>query len=220
MLSTDSTFPSPSPCGRAEALRDYAFDEQLSQDERGAMEQHLAGCSGCVAELDQLRLTTTALRMMPDREIPQRIAFVSDRVFEPSVWRRFWNSGARLGFASACVLAAALVVSAWLYRPAQAPAVIQAEAPVKGTSQTASVSSDQGSSDQISAAVARAVAQVRAEDAQMIRAAVQESGRKRDAEYRNQMIVIGENFDRLQKRLNLGYSTMASNDLTGSGAGQ
>jgi hypothetical protein len=54
----------------------------------------------------------------------------------------------------------------------------------------------------------------------MIQAAVQESGRKRDAEYRNQMIVIGENFDRLQKRLNLGYATMASNDLTGSGAGQ
>ncbi len=205
MLSTDSTFPSSSPCGRAEALRDYAFDEQLSQDERRAMETHLTGCSGCRAELDQLRLTTTALRTLPDREIPQRIAFVSDRVFEPSAWRRFWNSGARLGFASACVLAAALVVSAWHYRPAQAPTVART-VPV--------------SSEQINSAVAKAVAQVRAEDARMIQAAVEESGRKRDAEYRNQMIVIGENFDRLQKRLTLGYATMASNDLTGSGAGQ
>src|SRR5580693_2149760 len=177
MLSTDST----PPCARAEALRDYAFDEQLSQDERRAMEQHLAGCGACVTELDRLRLTAAALRTLPDREIPQRIAFVSDRVFEPSAFRRFWNSGARLGFASACVLAAALVVSAWHYRPAEAPAVVQTEAPIKGASQTASASPDQ-----INAAVAKAVAQVRAEDAQMIQAAVQESSRKRDAEYRNQ----------------------------------
>jgi anti-sigma factor RsiW len=200
MLSTDSN---PS-CARAEALRDYAFDEQLPQAERRAMEQHLAACGACVMELDQLRLTTTALRTLPDREIPQRIAFVSDRVFEPSMWRRFWNSGARLGFASACVVAAAVVVSAWPHRPA---------AEVRTVVQTASAS-------EINAAVGRAVAQVRAEDAQMIQAAVQTSERKRDAEYRDQMIVIGENFERLQKRLSLGNATMASNDLTGSGAGQ
>jgi hypothetical protein len=72
----------------------------------------------------------------------------------------------------------------------------------------------------MNAAVARAVAQVRAEDAQMIQAAVKSSERKRDAEYRNQMIAIGENYMQLQKRLNLGYATMASSDLTGSGAGQ
>jgi anti-sigma factor RsiW len=211
MLSTDSTSPLSHPCARAEALRDYAFDDQLPQDERRAMEQHLAVCGACVMELDQLRLTAAALRTLPDREIPQRIAFVSDRVFEPSAWRRFWNSGgslfqSMLGFASACVLAAALVVSAWHYRPA---------GEIRTVVETASASPDQ-----INAAVAKAVAQVRAEDAQMIQAAVEESGRKRDEEYRNQMIVIGESFDRLQKRLNLGYATMASNDLTGSGAGQ
>jgi anti-sigma factor RsiW len=199
MLSTDLN---PS-CSRAEALRDYAFDE-LTADERLAMEQHLAGCGTCAGELDQLRLTAAALRTLPDREIPQRIAFVSDRVFEPSAFRRFWNSGARLGFASACVLAAGLVVSAWHYRPA---------AEIHTVVQTASAS-------EINAAVAKAVAQVRAEDAQMIRAAVETSERKRDAEYRNQMIAIGENYMQLQKRLNLGYATMASNDLTGSGAGQ
>src|SRR5580698_1151122 len=136
MLSTDSN----SSCARAEALRDYAFDE-LSQDERRTMEQHLATCGACVTELDGLRLTASALRTLPDREIPQRSAFVSDRVFEPSAWRRFWNSGARLGFASACVLAAALVVSVWLYRPA---------AEVHTVVQTASASPDQ-----INTAVAR-----------------------------------------------------------------
>ncbi len=124
-MSTDSS----SPCGSAEALRDYAFDE-LPADERRTMEQHLAVCGDCALELDQLRLTTAALRTLPDREIPQRIAFVSDKVFEPSPvarFCRFWNSAARLGFASACVLAVALVVSAWhrspLFDRAPAPEV-------------------------------------------------------------------------------------------------
>ncbi len=114
MLSNDSS-SSSSPCARAEALRDYAFDE-LSANERQAMDQHLAGCGDCALELGRLQLTTAALLTLPDREIPQRIAFVSDRVFEPSAFRRFWNSGARLGFASACVLSLALIVSAWHYR--------------------------------------------------------------------------------------------------------
>jgi len=210
MLSTDSTSSSFPSCGRAEALRDYAFDE-LPADERRAMEQHLAACGGCALELDQLRLTTAALHTLPDREIPQRIAFVSDRVFKPSAFRRFWNSGARLGFASACVVAAAVVISAWhlsaVYRPTEGRTVVQ----------TASASPEQ-----INAAVARAVAQVRAQiaesDAQMIRTAIQTSERKRDAEYRDQMVAIGENFMVLQKRLT--YATLASNDVPGTGAGQ
>ena len=79
MLSTDSS----STCGRAEPLRDYAFDE-LPAGDRGAMEQHLAKCGECALELDRLRMTSAALRSLPDQEIPQRIAFVSDKVFEPS----------------------------------------------------------------------------------------------------------------------------------------
>src|ERR1700683_305703 len=125
MLSSDSTFPPPA-CARAEALRDYAFDEQIPQEERRAMEQHLAACAACALALDQLRLTTAALRTLPEREIPQRIAFVSDRVFEASLFRRCWNAG----FASACVLAVALVVSAWhvsaVYRPNEGHSSIQA----------------------------------------------------------------------------------------------
>ena len=209
MLSTDSNSASfPSPCGRAEALRDYAFDE-LPAGERRAMEQHLAACGNCALELDQLRLTSAALRALPDREIPQRIAFVSDRVFELSPFRRFWNAGARMGFASACVLSAALVVSAWhissTYRPADARTAIR----------TASVSPDE-----VNAAVAKAVAQVRTEDAQMIQAAIQKSERKRDAEYRGQMVAIEESYMVLQKRLNSSYRMLASSDVTGSGAGQ
>jgi len=205
MLSSDSTFPTP-PCARAEALRDYAFDEQLPPDERRAMEQHLAACADCALALDQLRLTTAALRTLPEREIPQRIAFVSDRVFEPSLFRRFWNAG----FASACVLAVALVVSAWhlsaVYRPNETHPSIQPSVQASSVSQ-----------EQINIAVAKAVAQVRGEDAQMIQTAVQNSERKHDAEYRNQMAAIGENFMVLQKRLSLSYAGLASSD---AGVGQ
>lgn len=218
MLSTDSNCASsPSPCGRAEALRDYAFDE-LAANERREMEQHLTTCGDCALELDQLRLTSAALRALPDREIPQRIAFVSDRVFEPSAFRRFWNSGARMGFASACVLSAALVVSAWHFSSTYRPSAVRTAVPA------ASVSADHVSPEQISAAVAQAVAQVRAEDAQMIQAAIQKSERKRDAEYRSQMVAIEESYMVLQKRLNSSYRMLASSD-TGApesrpGAGQ
>jgi anti-sigma factor RsiW len=97
-------------------LRDYFFDALASQ-ERTAVRQHLSACTGCAAELDALRLTTVALRSMPEEELPRRIAFVSDKVFEPSPWRRFWQSfwmsGARVGSAAVALLAIAIFVSAF-----------------------------------------------------------------------------------------------------------
>jgi anti-sigma factor RsiW len=200
MMSSDSS----SVCGRAEALRDYAFDE-LPPDERRAVEQHLAVCGDCVQELDQLRLTTAALRVLPDREIPQRIAFVSDRVFAPSALSRFWSSASQLGFASACVLAVAIVVSAWHFSAGSRPPEIRTVV------QTASVSQQQ-----IDEAVAKAVAQVRTEDARMIEAAIRTSEQTRDREYRNQIIGMQESYDLLRRRFNMSYTSMASRD----GAGQ
>jgi hypothetical protein len=97
-------------------LRDYFFDA-LAPQERNAVRQHLSTCTGCAAELDAFRLTTAALRSMPDEELPRRIAFVSDKVFEPSSWTRFWqsfwNSGARLGAAAVALLAVAIFVNAF-----------------------------------------------------------------------------------------------------------
>jgi anti-sigma factor RsiW len=169
-----------STCDRAEALRDYAFDE-LPAGERPEMEQHIAVCGDCAAELDQLRVTTAVLRVLPDREIPQRIAFVSDKVFQPSALSRFfggfWNSAARLGFASACVLAVALIVSAY-HRPAPADV-----------------------SKQINDAVAQAVARIRQEDAQMLAA----SETKHDQEHR----ILMEAVDVLQERRNVDILTSA-----------
>ena len=104
-------------------LRDYFLQELADPHRQRQVEVHLKTCAPCREELDRLRITEAALHFMADEEIPQRIAFVSDKIFEPSPWRRwlaaFWNSGARLGFASAAMLSASLVFFA--LRPAPAP---------------------------------------------------------------------------------------------------
>lgn len=193
----------PAPNHPIEALRDYAFDE-LPHSEREAVEQHVAACGECALELDRLRVTRAALRSLPDREIPQRIAFVSDRVFEPNWFRRFWNSGAQLGFASASVLAVALVVSAWHFAPGKTTEVrtiVQTAAPAAVPQSV------------IDAAVAKSVAQVRREDAQLIEA----TEKKRDAEYRAQMMAISDNYTVLLKRNSV---LLASSAAPNPGAGQ
>lgn len=94
----------------------YVLDE-VPAGERRLMESHLPGCADCREELDGLRLTMTALGRLPVREIPRRISFVSDPVFEPSWWQRFWKSGPQLGFASAAMLAGAILAHGWMARP-------------------------------------------------------------------------------------------------------
>jgi len=93
-------------------LRDYYFKD-LAENERRLTEVHVKTCAQCQEELQRLRSTEAALLTLPDEEIPQRIGFVSDPVFEPSAFRRalaaFWGSAARLSFASAAMLSAALV---------------------------------------------------------------------------------------------------------------
>ena len=93
-------------------LRDY-FLKELTSPQSAQVEEHIQSCTECREEFDQLRLTEAALFTLRDEEIPQRIAFVSDKIFEPSPVRRwfssFWGSAGRLGFASAAMLSAALV---------------------------------------------------------------------------------------------------------------
>ena len=101
-------------------LRDYFFGE-LAEEDRQQVELHSRSCVTCREELNRLRSTQAALLAVADEEIPQRIGFVSDRVYEPSLvrrwWRGFWGSAPRLGFASAAMLAVAIIVSA-MHRPA------------------------------------------------------------------------------------------------------
>lgn len=92
-------------------LRDY-FLKELTDPQQRQVESHVKTCQPCREEMDRLRVTEAALFSLREEEIPQRIAFVSDKIFEPSPWRRWWT-GARLGFASAALLSAAILISGW-----------------------------------------------------------------------------------------------------------
>ncbi len=126
-------------------LRDYFLQELSSPQERQQVETHLRTCRPCREELERLQLTQAALFNLRDEEIPQRIAFVSDKVFEPSPLRRwlaaFWGSTARLGFASAAMLSVALIVFATT-RPAPAPAASVASISQAAIEQQVSAAAD------------------------------------------------------------------------------
>ena len=88
-------------------LKAYFFGE-LPEDERRRVKAHLDADPAARAELSRLEATQAMLGFMQDEEMPRRIAFVSDKVFETTWWQRFFASGAQLGFASAVLLAAAI----------------------------------------------------------------------------------------------------------------
>jgi anti-sigma factor RsiW len=137
-------------------LKDY-FLKELPAAGRQPVEAHLRACPACREELDRLRLTEAALFSLRDEEVPQRIGFVPDEVFEPARWRRWWGaiwgSSARLGFASAAVLSIAILVHAFV-RPA--PPAQLASRPPATTAAGASISPAEVQS-LIQAAVARSV---------------------------------------------------------------
>jgi anti-sigma factor RsiW len=177
-------------------LNDY-FLEELPPPHQRQVEAHVKTCHACAEELDRLRILGAALRSVPDEEIPQRIAFVSDKIFEPSPWRRrlaaFWNSGARLGFAGAAMLSASLLVFA--FRPAPAPVVtvahtVAAPAPASLT-QTPAVAavSEAEIQRRIQAAVDKAV------DAKTAAMAKELDNARRT------LMVVADRYDLSQKRL-------------------
>src|SRR5580700_8011512 len=99
----------------------YAFGELAAKDRREA-EAHAATCEGCRGELAHVRLTLDTLSALREEEVPRRISFVSDKVFEP----RWWQAFMRPSFAAALVVAGAIVAHGFMTRPAVDDAQIQA----------------------------------------------------------------------------------------------
>ena len=173
-------------------LRDY-FLKELPDSEQRQVEAHVRNCQPCREELDRLRLTEAALFALREEEIPQRIAFVSDQVFEPSPWRRWWaalwGSTARLAFASAAMLSIAILVAA--LRPVGQIALRP------GAPQIVKAVSDTEIQSRIDTAVAKAVAQVDARQTEKTKQLVAdlESTRQR-------LLLAADEFDYYQRRVN------------------
>jgi hypothetical protein len=173
-------------------LRDY-FLKELPESEQRQVEAHVRNCQPCFEELDRLRVTEAALFALREEEIPQRIGFVSDKIFEPSPWRRWWaalwGSTARLAFASAAMLSIAILVAA--LRPAGQIAL----RPV--ASQVVKAISDTEIQTRIDTAVAKAVAQVDARQTEKTKQLLADldSARQR-------LLLAAEEWDYSQRRAN------------------
>jgi anti-sigma factor RsiW len=175
-------------------LRDY-FLKELPESEQRQVEAHVRNCQPCFEELDRLRLTEAALFALREEEIPQRIGFVSDQVFEPSPWRRWWaglwGSSARLAFASAAMLSIAILISA--LRPVGQQIAVRPGAPqvVKAAISDSEIQS------RIDNAVAKAVAQVDARQTEKTKQLVADLENTRQ-----HLLVAAGEFDYYQRRVN------------------
>jgi anti-sigma factor RsiW len=90
----------------------YALGE-LGQPARREAEAHAGACPACREELAALRLTLDAMSTLREEEIPRRIAFVSDQIFEPRWYQRAFRSLWTPNFAAACVVAGAILIHAY-----------------------------------------------------------------------------------------------------------
>ncbi len=97
--------------------KSYALGE-LDSRSRQEAESHVAACADCQDELAELRVTLDAMATLREEELPRRIAFVSDKVFEPRWYQKLFL---RPSFAAAMVIAAAILVHAFV-RPVGVPA--------------------------------------------------------------------------------------------------
>jgi anti-sigma factor RsiW len=175
-------------------LKDY-FLQELPSPDRVQVEAHVNHCPACREELERLQLTGAALFSLRDEEIPQRIAFVSDQIFEPSPLRRwfsgFWGSTARLGFASALMLSASIFYFA-ATRTAPAPGVVATRSPAVNPSMAAVTPTPQQVQQQIEQAVSKAVAAVEARQAERNKQLVADFERRNDDTLRSVQWMAGE----------------------------
>jgi len=100
--------------------KSYALGE-LDACARQEAESHVAACADCQDELAGLRVTLDAMATLREEELPRRIAFVSDKVFEPRWYEKLTQAFLRPSFAAAGLIAAAILVHAFV-RPVSTPA--------------------------------------------------------------------------------------------------
>ena len=139
-------------------LKGFLFGEAEGA-ERERVSAHVRSCPDCREEMERLQLTQMALGALREEEPPRRIAFVSDKIFEPRWWQRWLVPGPVAGFASAAVVAAAILAHGAMMRPAtpQTPPSAVNAARIEQRLQ-------EGFDGKLRAAIAQAVAEVRSQD--------------------------------------------------------
>ncbi len=173
-----------------------------SAEERAAARRQIAEDAAAREEFERLELTLTALRGVREEEMPRRIAFVSDPVFEPSFWQRFWSAGPRLAFAGAAMLAVAIVAHGYLMRPVPVAApVVSAGLSQPDVDRAIDVAVDKA----VKLAEARAAERTKQE----VKLAVEQSEKRFTQELQMVSATMQENETILRKQLNRLYVTNA-----------
>jgi anti-sigma factor RsiW len=160
------------------------FLGELAASEKSSVEGHVRACQNCREELERLNVTQAALLSLEQEEVPQRIAFVSDKVFEPRWYQTMWRSGPTMGFASALMLAAAILAHAY-----SRPIVQQSITP---TVDTAKIEQriEREVSARVDAAVAKAVSDTEARQTQQIAKVLDAAEKRIEAQRRSDMAVV------------------------------
>ncbi len=177
-------------------LKGYILEE-LDEAGRRHVAGHLEACAPCREEVERLRITQAALLTVVDEEVPRRIAFISDKVLEPSWWQRLWQSGPRLAFASAAMLSVAIVVHALLL-PAPEPS---ATAPLDAAAVERIVEAQVAG--RVQAAVESAVAAAEERHAQQTAELLEAAEKRFEMQRQADLIAAQENFEVLTKRMNV-----------------
>jgi len=155
-------------CKLGDARPDWKSYALVELDSRALQdaENHVAACADCQDELAGLRVTLDAMATLREEELPRRIAFVSDKVFEPRWYEKLFL---RPSFAAAAVIAAAILVHAFV-RPVGVPVNTTAQVDTRAIEArvsaevTARLQSEMATA--VNAAVSKAVADTEKHDDQ------------------------------------------------------
>jgi hypothetical protein len=190
-------------------LKAYLFGEAAEGEKRAAAE-HVRDCAGCSEELERLRLTHLAMMSLRDEEPPRRIAFVSDRVFEPRWWQRAWRSGPAMVFASAALIACAILAQAYVRPAAPSPAAVDTAALEQRV--TSGVAARLNGA--VTQAVAKAVADTEARQQQKTTELLSAAEKRFETERTADRAAFAANYDILEKQNARMYMASAGLDVT------
>jgi anti-sigma factor RsiW len=170
---------------------------ELSPAQRQEVEHYIASNPDAAVEIERLRLVVSALHNLAEEEPPRRIGFVSDKVFEPKWYQRFWQSAPQLGFASAAMLAVSIMVHG-------AMSVPQTHSAQPAPDVAAIVETEL--SKRLDSAVAKAVSDVRAESEvksqKLVAVALEQAEKKFTIERQSDRLAVEASFEIMRKQMN------------------
>jgi hypothetical protein len=189
----------------------YSLGE-LDPAARREAEIHAGACAECHEELAGLRLTLDALATLREEEVPRRIAFVSDKVFEPRWWQSILRPSFAASFAASFavggLIAAAILAHGFVRPPAPAQidmAVLEKQMEQQIEKEVAARVEGQVA-ERIHEAVTQAVAQTEQREEQKTATVLAATEKRYTEQRRADFATAAANYDMLFKQVTKMYA--------------